>query len=99
MSRLYYDQPVPGEEAKLISRKDGAKNYLEKVAKLVPSEVLAAYMTMVGLVASIRKVPEAHHFWMKHPQHLEPVSFHQRKLVVELLWKIRLPQYLTATRR
>jgi len=64
MSRLYYDQQklaVPGDR---VSRTEGTKGYLEKVAKLVPSEVLAAYMTMIGLVSSIRKIPEQHHFWI-----------------------------------
>ena len=64
MSRLYYEQDAIGGKSLERSRKDGAKNYLEKVAKLVPSEILAAYMTMVGLVSSIKLVPEEHHFWI-----------------------------------
>jgi hypothetical protein len=63
MSRLYYDQEAKSADVR-VSRTEGTKGYLEKVAKLVPSEVLAAYMTMIGLVSSIRKIPEIHHFWI-----------------------------------
>jgi len=64
MSRLYYDQQAAISADIKPSRTEGTKGYLEKVAKLVPSEVLAAYMTMIGLVSSIRKIPEMHHFWI-----------------------------------
>lgn len=54
MSRLYYSAPQNGFK----SLADGQNppplsNYLEKIAKLIPGEVIAAYLTMMGFVASI----------------------------------------------
>ena len=62
MSRLHYDQapqvfsdrefnsPVPGGAA----RSGGSTNsFLEKVAKLVPSEIIAGYLAMMGFVPQI----------------------------------------------
>ena len=62
MSRLYYDKPTT--TPKLKSGKGGdSKDYLEKVAKLIPSEIVAGYITMIGLVSSIKLIPESGHLW------------------------------------
>jgi hypothetical protein len=75
MSRLYYEsertaQSVPGGEFDTskrgfkLERADSdseVKSFLEKVAKLVPSEVIAGYITLVGFISASRnasiKVP------------------------------------------
>lgn len=55
MARLYY------EKSNILSLTDetppppqNLNNYLEKVAQLIPSEVIAGYLTMVGFVSSIK---------------------------------------------
>jgi len=62
MARLFYDEarmpatfnvPKDARRMELEGQGDGAKLYLEKISKLVPSEVLAGYLTLVGLVAAI----------------------------------------------
>ncbi len=52
MSRLYYEQPVGASAAQGAS--GGAARFLEKVAKLVPSEIVAGYLVLVGLVPLVR---------------------------------------------
>ena len=57
MPRLYYDPSVkeqPYRHRMTVSSDQAAKQYLEKVAKLVPSEILAAYLTVVGLVPLVQ---------------------------------------------
>lgn len=51
MARLYYDKT---KEPALFSKEtvqesDPTKEYLEKVAKIIPSEIIAAYLAMIGL--------------------------------------------------
>lgn len=63
MSRLHYDTPVKEASAKqnapsefsaptigAPARQGATNNYLEKIAKLIPSEVIAGYLAMVGFV-------------------------------------------------
>jgi hypothetical protein len=60
MSRLYYEADhvfaVPKDALRLEtgSHTAAAKSYLEKVAKLVPSEVIIGYLTIIGFVPLIR---------------------------------------------
>jgi hypothetical protein len=57
---LYYDNPTqrsnntPRREFALEMGESNVKDYLEKVSKLIPSEILTGYITMVGLTASVR---------------------------------------------
>src|SRR3990172_61198 len=59
MGRLYYEAP-PGPAMGVDTGK-GEKKYLEKVASLVPAEIIAGYLTLVGIVPLIRN--EALHSW------------------------------------
>jgi hypothetical protein len=54
MSRLYY--PKAANTATLVGGQppNAAKDYLEKVAKLIPSEVLAVYLGLIGWVPAVR---------------------------------------------
>lgn len=59
MSRLYYEPSIlPTAENSPVKETAPADNkvmdYLDKVSKLVPAEILAAYLTMFGLVESIK---------------------------------------------
>lgn len=66
MSRLHYDKQVNPNQPRAVSGEEEgkAKGYLEKVAKLIPSEVIAGYLAMFGFVPLIQK-PETHTmvFW------------------------------------
>ena len=56
MSRLYYDKKTDPQTQKGVApptNTSNGKEYLEKVAKIVPSEIIAGYLALVGLVPSI----------------------------------------------
>lgn len=65
MSRLYYDRPIreysdktfnapiPGSVTRSVQPTENTKSYLEKVAKLVPSEIIAGYLAMMGFVSQV----------------------------------------------
>ena len=57
MSRLFYEDP---DERPGFNLEDGggaaAKSYLEKVAKLVPSEIVAGYITALGFITAADSV-------------------------------------------
>ena len=53
MSRLYYDRPAT--RAWLASGVDSRKEYLEKVARLIPGEIVAGYLTLIGFVPLLRQ--------------------------------------------
>ena len=53
MSRLYYEASTTTPGLK-NGDSEGAKEYLEKVAKLIPGEIIAGYITLIGLVPSIK---------------------------------------------
>lgn len=52
MSRLYYEESIA--RPVMRSRRAGSQEYLEKVAKLVPAEIIAGYIALVGFVPLIR---------------------------------------------
>lgn len=61
MSRLFYESDITVNTATTIPRmsfqvrgKRDSKQYLEKVAKLIPSEIIAGYLTLIGFVPLIR---------------------------------------------
>lgn len=57
MSRLFYDVAMtPSVTTEAAEKASPANAYLEKVAKLVPSEIVAAYIAILGLVPSIGNV-------------------------------------------
>jgi len=54
MGRLYYEKKN-GPYAKAIDgNQQNFNTYLEKVSKLIPSEIIAGYLTMIGFVESIK---------------------------------------------
>jgi hypothetical protein len=51
MGRLYYEKPVNPLQPKAYSGEEGnVKHYLDKVSKLIPSEIIAGYLVMSGFV-------------------------------------------------
>ena len=62
MARLYY----PRAAASLVAGDEApAKEYLEKVAKLIPSEIVAVYLAGVGIIPAIANASvQAYVFWL-----------------------------------
>lgn len=59
MARLYYEKQTASNQMGTLADEGsdkGVSDYLEKVARLVPSEVVAGYLTMIGFVGSIKSV-------------------------------------------
>src|SRR5580704_14173470 len=56
MSRLYYPRSSRAGELADNSEENKPKEYLEKIAKFVPSEVIAVYVGLVGFVPGIKAV-------------------------------------------
>jgi|WetSurSiteA1Bulk_404760.scaffolds.fasta_scaffold01202_2 hypothetical protein len=56
MERLYYEKPkvVSDEPQAEVPPTGGFSEYLTKVALLIPSEIIAGYLTMIGLVSAIK---------------------------------------------
>ena len=55
MSRLYYEQPTTKTNM-VGGGADVLKDRLEKVAKIIPGEIIAVYLFCIGLVPLIRAV-------------------------------------------
>lgn len=55
MGRLYYEKQIlpVGEKETPVKSENRFNDYLNKVATLIPSEVLAGYLTMIGFVGAI----------------------------------------------
>jgi hypothetical protein len=53
VSRLYYPQSANTATLAGGQQQNAAKDYLEKVAKLIPSEVLAVYLGLIGWVPAV----------------------------------------------
>ena len=54
MARLYYEKKYdPTQSAALTEEGRDFNDYLEKVSKLIPSEIIAGYLTMIGLADAI----------------------------------------------
>ena len=51
MSRLAYDKESPSPVDEVRGGPD-VSNYLDKVSKLIPSEIIAGYLTIFGLIAT-----------------------------------------------
>lgn len=57
MERLYYEKKHDPTQPKAFAGEDkGFSDYLGKVARLIPSEVIAGYLTMIGFVGSIKNL-------------------------------------------
>lgn len=54
MSRLYYDAPANQAEMYSGKTEDKTEQYIEKVIKLIPSEVIAVYLTICGIIPSLK---------------------------------------------
>ena len=60
MARLYYEElalndgQLPRMGFSTQAEKSSTMRYLEKVSKLVPSEIIAGYMTLVGFVPLVK---------------------------------------------
>jgi hypothetical protein len=57
MARLFYETPPTSRGPRRGFEVKADSRYLEKVAKLVPSEVIAAYVALVGFVPLVRSEP------------------------------------------
>jgi hypothetical protein len=56
VSRLYY--PRSDADATLVSGKDTASEYLEKMVKMIPSEIVTLYIFLLGFVPKVEIVPD-----------------------------------------
>ena len=54
MSRLFYDQPKSSGNKAAGANAQAFRNYLDKVASLVPGEVLAGYLFLIGAASAIK---------------------------------------------
>jgi hypothetical protein len=52
MSRLYYDRP--SGSGRLAGGQNGNKEYTEKIVKLIPTEIIAGYLFLIGLVDLVK---------------------------------------------
>jgi hypothetical protein len=56
MGRLFYDKSNTSIQPRVASGEEKKVNdYLDKVSKLIPSEVIAGYLAMFGLVPLVQK--------------------------------------------
>lgn len=66
MSRLFYEKYRDATQPRTVSGENKKVNdYLDKVSKLIPSEILAGYLAMFGLVPLVQR-GEIHNiiFWI-----------------------------------
>lgn len=55
MGRLYYEKKYDPTQPKTFAKEgQGFGDYLDKVARLIPSEIIAGYLTMIGFVGSVK---------------------------------------------
>ncbi|WP_394666424.1 hypothetical protein [uncultured Chryseobacterium sp.] len=55
MGRLYYEkQNDPLQPKAVAGEKEDFNNYLDKVTRLIPTEVIAGYLTMIGFAETIK---------------------------------------------
>ena len=71
MPRLYYEKRKVMSQASDDTDESGTKMYVEKITLLIPIEIIAAYLAVVGLIPSIQGV--------------EPTTFYQIMFVLFLL--------------
>jgi phosphoglycerol transferase MdoB-like AlkP superfamily enzyme len=57
MGRLYYEKKHDSTQPKAFAGEgQGFSDYLDKVARLIPSEIIAGYLTMIGFVGSVKNI-------------------------------------------
>ena len=57
MGRLYYEKKYdPTQPRAFVGEKQGFNDNLDKVARLIPSEIIAGYLTMIGFVGSVKNI-------------------------------------------
>lgn len=57
MGRLYYEKQHDSTQPKAFTGEGkGFNEYLDKVARLIPSEIIAGYLTMIGFVGSVKNI-------------------------------------------
>lgn len=57
MGRLYYEKNYdPTQPKAFAGESQGFSDYLDKVARLIPSEIIAGYLTMIGFVGSVKNI-------------------------------------------
>ncbi|MCA1757776.1 MAG: hypothetical protein LC649_10000 [Bacteroidales bacterium] len=57
MGRLYYEKHhEPTKPKTFAGEEQGFNEYLDKVARLIPSEIIAGYLTMIGFVGSVKDI-------------------------------------------
>ena len=57
MGRLYYEkQHDPTQPTAFAGEGQGFSDNLDKVARLIPSEIIAGYLTMIGFVGSVKNI-------------------------------------------
>lgn len=54
MERLYYEPPKITGRAVAVGTSNGFNEYLTKVALLIPSEIIAGYLFLLGLAGTIK---------------------------------------------
>jgi len=55
MERLYYEKTIDPNQPKAFNgEKQGIDDYLNKVARLVPSEIIAGYLAVIGIIESAK---------------------------------------------
>lgn len=57
MGRLYYEKQIDPTQPKAFAGEgQNFNDYLNKVARLIPSEIIAGYLTMIGFVGSVKNM-------------------------------------------
>ncbi|MEA5258322.1 hypothetical protein VB264_11065 [Arcicella aquatica] len=57
MGRLYYEKKYDPTQPKAFAGEgQGFSDHLDKVARLIPSEIIAGYLTMIGFVGSVKNI-------------------------------------------
>ena len=57
MGRLYYEKRHDHTQPKAFAGEgQGFNDYLDKVARLIPSEIIAGYLTMIGFVGAVKDI-------------------------------------------
>lgn len=56
MGRLYYEKQTDQTPKSFAGESQDFNDYLNKVARLITSEIIAGYLTMIGFAASIKNM-------------------------------------------
>jgi hypothetical protein len=57
MGRLYYEKQIdPTQPRAFAGKEQNFNDYLNKVARLIPSEIIGGYLTMIGFAGAIKNM-------------------------------------------